>query len=338
MADKSLTAAGPHVPAAGFFGVVPTLTWNIFRGRYFRGALRMLTGISSDVNQRTLARPAVIAGPGLFHGVDCRLRMLPAAENTGIVFRRVDLAARPEIPADVRYVIPGSRRTILSANGPTVETTEHLMSALAGLQVDNCVVEISARELPAVDGSSLPFCEAILEAGLNQQTALRRTTSIAELQRISDPANGQWIECIPSSSEDLVIDYLLDYGAESPLPSQSWAVQVTPELYMSEIAGSRTFVMAAEVEALQAAGYGRHLTGRDLVVFEKDGSVIDNRLRWPNEPVRHKILDCIGDLALSGLNLSGRIVARRSGHKLNHVMAEFLSTIENNRTAMGRAA
>jgi UDP-3-O-acyl N-acetylglucosamine deacetylase len=298
----------------------------------------MLMGISNNSTQCTLARPAVIAGPGLFHGVDCRVRLLPAAENTGIVFRRVDLASRPEIRSHVGNVVPGSRRTILAAHGATVETVEHLLSALAGLRVDNCIVELSARELPALDGSSLPFCEAILEAGLNQQTALRRTVNIAELQRISEPANGQWIECIPSFTDDLVIDYLLDYGSESALPSQSWAVQVTPEIYLREIAAARTFVMAAEVEALQSAGYGRHLTGRDLVVFQADGTLVDNRLRWSNEPVRHKILDCIGDLALSGRNFTGRIVARRSGHKLNHVMAEFLSTIENSVKFLSRAA
>lgn len=288
--------------------------------------------------QQTLARPAALSGRGLFHGVDARIRMLPASEDTGIVFRRVDLQGRPEIPARTEFVIPGSRRTILASAGATVETTEHLLAALAGLQVDNCVVEIRGPEVPAVDGSCLPFCEAILEAGLNQQSARRRVYCISRCQRVSDPAAEQWLEAIPSDGVDFVVSYQLDYGDQSPVGRQSLALSVTPETFLHEIAGARTFVMSAEVEALQAQGYGRHLTGRDLVVFAPDGSIVENRLRWADEPVRHKILDCIGDLALAGAAIAGRIVARRSGHKLNHVMAQILSTTDISSLVPARAA
>jgi UDP-3-O-acyl N-acetylglucosamine deacetylase len=288
--------------------------------------------------QQTLARPAVISGRGLFHGVEARVRMLPAPENSGIVFRRVDLADRPELPARTEFVVPGSRRTILSAGGAAVETVEHLLAALAGLHVDNCLIEIRGPEVPAVDGSCLPFCEAILEAGLNQQTAVRRVTCIGRCQRISDPAAEQWLEAIPTLTGDLVVSYQLDYGDDSPLGRQSLALSITPETFLHEIAAARTFVMSAEVDALQAQGYGRHLTGRDLVVFAADGTVVDNRLRWPDEPVRHKILDCIGDLSLSGAAVFGRIVARRSGHKLNHVMAQILSTTHISSLVPARAA
>lgn len=296
-------------------------------GRF--GGTGMAAGERSAPEQQTLRKPAGLCGPGLFHGQQVRLRLLPAAVGTGIRFRRVDLAGAPEVAASVEHVHPGSRRTILTSGAARVETTEHVLAALAGLRVDNCIVELDGPEVPAMDGSAMPFCEAILGAGLCGQGVPRRVQRISELQRISDPASGQWIECIPSGSDDLVIDYRLDYGAESPLPSQSWAVEVTPELFLREIAAARTFVMAAEVEALQAAGFGHHLTRRELVVFEADGSVLENELRWANEPVRHKILDCIGDLALSGFSSTGRIVACRSGHKLNHVMARVLSTIVN---------
>ncbi len=288
--------------------------------------------------QQTLARPAVMSGRGLFHGVDARIRMLPAPENFGIAFRRVDLPERPEIAARTEFVVPGSRRTILASRGATVETVEHLLAALAGLRVDNCLVEIRGPEVPAVDGSCLPFCEAILEAGINQQSAARRLITVDRCQRISDPASEQWLEAVPSMTDDLVISYQLDYGQESPLGRQSLALAISPETFLHEIAAARTFVMSAEVDALQAQGYGRHLTGRDLVVFAPDGSVVDNRLRWPDEPVRHKILDCIGDLSLSGAALAGRIVARRSGHKLNHVMAQILSTTDNSSLVPARAA
>ena len=288
----------------------------------------MSSDASVQPRQQTLARTAMISGRGLFHGVEARLRLLPAEPGSGIVFRRVDLAGKPEVKAHVDNVTSAPRRTVLAAsNGAFVETTEHLMSALAGLQVDNCIIEINAPEVPAVDGSCLPFCEAILEAGLNIQSAPRDLLIIDESQGVNDRAGEQWIEIIPSFDGSTTIDYRLDYGPQTAIPSQSFSVSMTPEIFLKEIAPARTFVLKNEVEALQIMGFGKHLTGKDLVVFDTDGSVIDNKLRWPDEPVRHKILDCIGDLALSGQMFVGRVVARRSGHKLNHVMAKTLSTI-----------
>ena len=291
-------------------------------------AMLMSSDASIQPRQQTLARTAMISGRGLFHGVEARLRLLPAEPGSGIVFRRVDLAGKPEVKAHVDNVTSAPRRTVLAAaNGAFVETTEHLMSALAGLQVDNCIIEINAPEVPAVDGSCLPFCEAILEAGLNIQSAPRDLLILEESQGVNDRAGEQWIEIIPSYDGSTTIDYRLDYGPQTAISSQSYSVTLTPEIFLKEIAPARTFVLKNEVEALQIMGFGKHLTGKDLVVFDTDGSVIDNKLRWADEPVRHKILDCIGDLALSGQMFVGRVVARRSGHKLNHVMAKTLSTI-----------
>ncbi|MBC7965507.1 MAG: UDP-3-O-[3-hydroxymyristoyl] N-acetylglucosamine deacetylase [Fuerstia sp.] len=288
--------------------------------------------------QQTLARPTLIAGHGLFHGIDVKVRLRPADPGTGIVFRRVDLKDRPEVAAHVDNVRSASRRTVLaSRSGAVVETVEHLMAALAGLQVDNCLVEIDSIEVPAVDGSSMPFCEAILAAGLVQQSTRRSLLSVEESQGVNDRAGEQWIEVIPAYDGNATVDYRLDYGPEAVISSQSFSVELTPEAFLRDIAAARTFVLQDEVAALQQMGFGRHLTGRDLVVFDADGSVIDNKLRWHDEPVRHKILDCIGDLALSGRVFVGRVVARRSGHKLNHVMAKTLSTIEVCRTLLQRA-
>ncbi|MFO0978404.1 MAG: UDP-3-O-acyl-N-acetylglucosamine deacetylase [Planctomycetaceae bacterium] len=299
----------------------------------------MATDLTSPSFQQTLARPAVVSGRGLFHGIEAKVRLLPAEENTGIVFRRTDLKWRPEVRAHVDFVSAAARRTILeSSNGAVVETIEHLMAALAGLRIDNCVVEINAIEVPAVDGSCLPFCDAILEAGINQQSATRSVLVIDEPQCVNDRANAQWIEAIPSMNGIPTVDYQLNYGPNAPFCPQSFAVQLTPEQFLNEIAAARTFVLVEEVEALQARGFGRHLTGKDLVVFNADGTVIDNKLRWPDEPVRHKILDCIGDLALCGRSFSGHVVASRSGHKLNHVMAKTLSTIEQGSPMLSRAA
>ena len=289
--------------------------------------------------QQTLARPALIAGQGLFHGIDVKVRLRPADPGTGIVFRRVDLKDRPEVVAHVDNVRSAARRTVLaSRSGAIVETVEHLMAALAGLQVDNCLVEIDSLEVPAVDGSSMPFCEAILAAGLSQQSTARSQIPVEESHGVNDRAGEQWIEVIPAYDGNATVDYRLDYGPEAVIASQSFSVELTPEAFLRDIAAARTFVLQDEVAALQQMGFGRHLTGRDLVVFDADGSVIDNKLRWQDEPVRHKILDCIGDLALSGRVFVGRVVARRSGHKLNHVMAKTLSMIEICQALLQRAA
>ena len=288
--------------------------------------------------QQTLSRPALIAGQGLFHGVDVKVRLHPAEPGTGIVFRRVDMKNRPEVAAHVDHVRSAARRTVLaSRSGAVVETVEHLMAALAGLQVDNCLVEIDAIEVPAVDGSSMPFCEAILAAGLIQQSPTRSLLSVEHSQGVNDRAGEQWIEVIPAHDGNATVDYRLDYGPEAVISSQSFSVELTPEAFLRDIAAARTFILQDEVAALQQMGFGRHLTSRDLVVFDADGSVIDNKLRWPDEPVRHKILDCIGDLALSGRIYVGRVVARRSGHKLNHVMAKTLSMIEVCQSLLQRA-
>ncbi len=218
--------------------------------------------------QQTLSRPALIAGQGLFHGVDVKVRLHPAEPGTGIVFRRVDMKNRPEVAAHVDNVRSAARRTVLaSRSGAVVETVEHLMAALAGLQVDNCLVEIDAIEVPAVDGSSMPFCEAILAAGLIQQSPTRSLLSVEHSQGVNDRAGEQWIEVIPAHDGNATVDYRLDYGPEAVISSQSFSVELTPEAFLRDIAAARTFILQDEVAALQQMGFGRHLTSRDLVVF-----------------------------------------------------------------------
>ena len=183
--------------------------------------------------QQTVARPALIAGRGLFHGVKAKIRLLPAEPNTGIVFRRVDLTGRPEVVAHVDNVTSARRRTVLaSTNGAVVETIEHLMAAMAGLRLDNCLVEINAIEVPAVDGSCMPFCEAILAAGLVSQSATRNLLTVENSHGVNDRAGEQWIEVIPAYDGISTADYRLDYGIESILPAQSFSVELTPEAFL----------------------------------------------------------------------------------------------------------
>jgi UDP-3-O-[3-hydroxymyristoyl] N-acetylglucosamine deacetylase len=289
------------------------------------------------LSQTTLKKPAEFSGPGLFHGVDARVRLLPAAENTGIMFRRTDLVGKPEVPGRVEYVRSAARRTVLAANGAEVETVEHLMAALAGLQVDNCVVEINAPEVPSGDGSCLMFCDAILNSGIQQLGSPRKLFRPREAHAAAG-SGGERIELTPLYGDAPSFCYQLDYGAESPVPVCSFSVDLTPETFMREIAAARTFVPEDEIETLQRMGFGRHLTGRDIVVFCNDGTISDNSLRWADEPVRHKILDCIGDLSLCGLSFVGQIIASKSGHRLNHVMASTVSMISGRGIAVRHAA
>ena len=286
--------------------------------------------------QTTPGSPVAVSGRGLFHGIQGTVRLLPAAENTGIIFRRVDLHGHPEVAAQVENVAAAPRRTVLSANGARVETIEHLMAALGGLQVDNCIIEIDCPEVPAMDGSCLPFCEALLESGIQSLTAPRRVFRIREAHAAAGEG-GERIEVTPLYASATSICYQLNYGSGSPIPECSLTVNVSPDEFMQEIAGARTFVLEDEIEQLRQMGYGRHLTARDILVFNADGTITDNELRWPDEPVRHKILDCIGDLALCGTDFVAQVIARRTGHKLNHVMASVVSMISG-RGITGRKA
>jgi len=271
--------------------------------------------------QQTLAGPVELEGPGLFHGIHAQIRLLPAEANAGISFRRSDLADTPTVPARHDCVLNATRRTVLGlhADTPLVETTEHLMAALSGLEVDNCLIEINAPEVPSFDASSRVFCDAILTVGLQKLSEPIRSYHAAS--QISENGDSrQSLVLRPYMKPLLAITWQLDYGPRSVIPPQMYSTEITPEIFIREIAASRTFVLESEINALKRLGYGRHLTDKDLLVCRNDGSW-NNPFRWPDECVRHKLLDCIGDLALSGISLCGHVSAVRSGHKLNHQMA-----------------
>ncbi|MFO1095716.1 MAG: UDP-3-O-acyl-N-acetylglucosamine deacetylase [Planctomycetaceae bacterium] len=294
-----------------------------------RGGLLML-----DRRQRTLARPAHLNGYGLFHGHDVAMTLLPAPEYHGIVFQRVDLAARVLIPARIEYVVPQPRRTVLMRLGAQVETVEHVLAALAGLQIDNCLVQINAPECPNGDGSAQHFVEAIDSAGCVTQSAPAAIVPVCESLSIEDPATGAAWSVRPTADDSLRIEYEL----HAPYPGcdrQSFRLEITPESFISELATARTFVRESEVQALRAIGLGRRTTPHDLVVFDADGQPIQNTLRRPDECVRHKLLDCLGDFALGGGQLSGDFRARRTGHRHNH---ELIRQIRSSQLGQRRRA
>lgn len=266
--------------------------------------------------QRTIARRAEVCGFGFFTGADVRLTFRPADADSGVVFERTDLPGSPQVAAIIQNAVPRSRRTAVADGDAVVELTEHVLAALAGLRVDNCLVQLNAPEPPGCDGSSLAFAEAILEAGVVEQSSPRASLAVPADVLVCDESGGASIAARPLERDALLIGFGLDYGPSSPIPPQVYSVEVTPETFLNELAFARTFVLESEVAALKAQGYGTRVTPRDLLVFGEKG-VVDNELRTGEECVRHKILDCIGDFALIGCDLSGHVSASRSGHRLN---------------------
>lgn len=267
-------------------------------------------------SQQTIARAAEVSGVGFLWGADVRLQFLPAEPDTGIRFRRSDLAGSMPIPAVVENTVPRSRRTAIESGGSRVEMIEHVMAALAGLQVDNCLVTVNSPEPPGCDGSSMFFAEAIAAAGIAPQDRPRQVLRIEHDVQVASEADGSRVSAARTKCDSLILAYDLDYGPSSPIPPQRLAVEVTPESFLGELAFARTFVLQAEADALMAQGYGSRLTPNDLLIFGSQGP-IDNELRTADECVRHKILDCLGDLALIGCDVHGQINAFRSGHQLN---------------------
>jgi UDP-3-O-[3-hydroxymyristoyl] N-acetylglucosamine deacetylase/3-hydroxyacyl-[acyl-carrier-protein] dehydratase len=272
--------------------------------------------------QRTLAEAAEVRGVGFFHGGDVTIRFHPAEADTGIVFRRSDLPGRPTIPARIESVIASHRRTTIRRGPASVEMIEHVMAALAGLQVDNAVVEIDGPECPGCDGSSRPFVEALDRAGIVEQDRMRRALVLEDSILVHE--GEAVLAAHPVGSEGrLTLSYHLDYGREAPIPAQTFCVGLSAETFRTELAPSRTFLLESEATALRAAGLGTRTTAADLLIFGRDG-VIGNALRYADECARHKVLDMVGDLALLGVDLHGLVVAYRSGHLTNAALARRL--------------
>ncbi len=250
----------------------------------------------------------------------------PAEPGQGITFVRSDLDPQVRIKADVQHRIESPRRTVLSQAGTNVEMIEHIMSALYGLQIDNCEVHCDGSEMPGCDGSSLAFVEALTEAGIVEQNELKPRLVVTENTRINDDDDG-WIEARPLGKKDPVgmhLQYRLDYGINHILGRQTYRCSLETELYKTEIAPARTYLLKEEADWMRQQGLGLRTTYKDLLVFADPEGVIDNELRFEDECVRHKVLDMVGDLALSGFELVGNFVAYRSGHRLNAQLLKAL--------------
>ncbi len=248
------------------------------------------------------------------------MSLLPAPANTGLVFERVDLAGRPRVPARLEHLVHQPRRTVLQRGTARVEMVEHVLAALAGLWIDNCLIQLDALEPPVGDGSSLEIVEALLYAGIAEQKPLQAQCVVTGELNVSTP--GERGTLLAHRADSYTIRYDLDYG-NTVISPQSFTATITPEEFVREIAFARTFVLESEVALLKARGFGQRATTQNLLVFGPRG-VVENTLRAPNECARHKLLDCIGDLALCGASPVGSFHAKQSGHHLNHRMVEQL--------------
>lgn len=271
--------------------------------------------------QRTIDRPTEITGLGLFTGEPVVARFRPAGPDSGITFIRTDPTATARISALVANVTKRARRTALRNGTLSIETVEHCMAALHGMGIDNLEIEINAGELPGGDGSSQVFVDAFREAGIRDLAAEREPLIIRDTIRVAD--EDAELIAAPNNGDCLEIVYDLDYGPDGLLPRQIHAVRINEESFCQEIAPARTYLFEEEAKQFRAAGLGKHLTYKDLVVIGPQG-VVENEFRFPNECVRHKILDLVGDLYLAGRPIRGKIFARKSGHALNHELVRKL--------------
>lgn len=283
--------------------------------------------------QKTIQTSVELEGRGLFTGHPASVRIRPAEPDSGITFVRTDQPRPVRIAARIDNVAKRARRTALRNGTVAIETVEHCLSACAGLGIDNLEIELTGDELPSMDGSSLPFVEQLQAAGIVEQPAERRCYRIEEVVRVVD-GDSELVALPPLDprAPGLEVVYDLDYGPDGPIGRQVCTAAIDPESFPRRIAPARTFVLKREADELLASGYGQHLSYQDVLVFGEDGP-IENSLRFADECCRHKILDLVGDLALFGRPILGRIHARKSGHGLNHALVRALVDQERARQA-----
>jgi UDP-3-O-[3-hydroxymyristoyl] N-acetylglucosamine deacetylase/3-hydroxyacyl-[acyl-carrier-protein] dehydratase len=272
--------------------------------------------------QKTIKNETKISGKGLFSGESAQATFKPASVNSGIRFVRIDTPEPVAIGVSPINLAERSRRTALKKGSASVETVEHCLAAVYALGIDNLVIEVAGPELPAPDCSSAKFFSALKNSQVIEQEAEKKEYIIKEPVSIS--MGGASIYALPNrEDEGLSITYDLDYGGHTGIGRQLFGCRLTPASFEKNLAPARTFLLEAEAKTFQSRGMGKHLGPRDILVINSDGPV-KNSFRFPDECVRHKIVDLIGDLSLVGRALRGRIVAYRSGHTLNQQLARRL--------------
>ena len=259
--------------------------------------------------RRTIARPARVSGVGLHLGVACTLEFLPASSQSGIRFQRRDLRGAAPIPALANRAVLTERRTQLGDEPNAVHTVEHVLAAVAALEIDDLLIAIDAPEPPIMDGSAGPFFQALRDAGLQEHPGCPATARLTGHVRIEE---GESIyEAFPADA--LELEVTIDF-AHPLIGRQQHSARITAAHFDRELSWARTFGFVDEVESLRARGLIRGATTQNAVVLDSVG-VVENELRSPDEFVRHKMMDCVGDLALAGTRFGARIMAHKPSHR-----------------------
>ncbi|HHB77763.1 MAG TPA: bifunctional UDP-3-O-[3-hydroxymyristoyl] N-acetylglucosamine deacetylase/3-hydroxyacyl-ACP dehydratase [Saprospiraceae bacterium] len=307
------------------------------------------------MKQHTIIKEVSISGVGLHSGKEATLTIKPAEENTGFVFKRVDLEGAPAIPAKVRYVVETNRSTTLGKGKATIMTVEHLLAALTGMELDNAILEVSGPEIPILNGSAAPFMEILAQAGRQEQDAERKCFVVKEPITFVDEESGAEFMAFPS--EKFEITSMIDFN--SKVLGQQFAQLNDIQDFKDEIAACRTFVFLREVAYLadQNLIKGGDLDNAIVIVDEvlpeqemlnlaekldrpaltvTDSGILNNiELQYKNEPARHKLLDIVGDLTLLGAPIQGKIVAKKPGHRVNTEFVKVLNKYYQEQLKLG---
>lgn len=296
------------------------------------------------LKQHTIKKPVTLSGVGLHTGVDVQMTFLPAKSNYGFKFQRIDLDGQPIVDADVDNVVDLSRGTTIEQNGARINTVEHTMAALVGMEIDNILIQLDGPEPPIMDGSSRMFIDALEEVGLEEQNALRNFFTVPESITYRDAARDVEIAALPL--DDYRVTVMIDY--KSPVLGSQHASITDISQFKKEISSARTFCFLHELEMLYKNNLIRggdldnaivvvdrvvkkgeldHLAklfNKPKVIVKEEGILNNVELRHSNEPARHKLLDVMGDLALAGRPLKAQILAARPGHAANVGFAKKL--------------
>jgi UDP-3-O-[3-hydroxymyristoyl] N-acetylglucosamine deacetylase len=263
--------------------------------------------------QQTVARTICCSGVGLHSGKFVNLKIKPAPVNHGIKFVRVDLPDKQVIPARFNCVVDTSLATVIGLNGAIVSTIEHLMASLAGLSIDNALIELDDYEVPVMDGSAGPFAKIILDAGITPQPAPRHFFVLKEPIELKD--NGKFVGAYPDSTFRITCNIDFDHPV---IRKQTCSIEVLENQFACEVSKARTFGFLQEVEQLIRDGFARGGSLENAVVLDKKNVLNTDGLRYEDEFVRHKLVDCIGDFSLLGMPILAHIMTKKSGHAFNH--------------------
>ena len=263
--------------------------------------------------QRTVEKPIACSGIGVHSGKTVNITIKPAPVNHGIKFKRIDLPDSPCISANFNMVVDTSLATVIGHEGFIISTIEHLMASLAGLSIDNALIEIDSYEVPIMDGSAGPFIALIQKAGIKNQGAPRCFFIVKEPIKLEE--NGKSVSIYPASSYKITYTIVYDHPL---INTQTYSIDINDQSFGREIASARTFGFLHEYEYMKRYGLAAGCSLDNVVVIDKDNVLNEEGLRFKDEFVRHKILDCIGDFSLLGMPILGHIVLHKAGHAFNH--------------------